>query len=297
MNPVAPPTEAQRYAGITRRAKKTSQLHRTIVWFLLLLGTVAFMLPLYVMVAMSLKTPDELNRTSSFSWPQNPTLDNFREIFASENVNFLIFAQNSFIIAVLSTAGVVLSASLVAFAFARLRFRGRDRLFIIVLSTMMLPGVVTLIPSYVIFAQIGWVDTFLPLIVPAWFGGGAFNVFLLRQFFLGLPYELDEAALIDGASYFRIFWQITLPLSKPALATVGVFSFIYSWRDFLGPLIYLDSPDKQTLELGLQTFRGFQSEQWHLLMAGSTIVMIPLIVIFFIGQRYFIKGIALTGGK
>jgi multiple sugar transport system permease protein len=167
----------------------------------------------------------------------------------------------------------------------------------VLLATMMLPGIVTMIPTYLVFKYLHWVDTFLPLWVPAWFGGGAFNIFLLRQFFKGIPMELDEAAVLDGASHSTIFWRIILPLSGPALATVGIFSFIYVWRDFQGPLLYLNSPEKQTLELGLQTYRSLNNEQWNLLMAAATLVTIPLIVLFLVGQRWFVRGIVMTGGK
>jgi multiple sugar transport system permease protein len=160
-----------------------------------------------------------------------------------------------------------------------------------------LPAIVTMIPTYVLYANLRWIDTFFPLWVPAWFGGGAFNIFLMRQFFMGIPRELDEAAVLDGASHSTIFWRVIMPLAKPALATVGIFCFIYNWKDFMGPLLYLNSPENQTLEVGLQTYRGLQNEQWHLLMAGSVLVMIPLIALFLIGQKFFVKGIVMTGGK
>ena len=167
----------------------------------------------------------------------------------------------------------------------------------LLLATMMLPGIVTMIPTYVLYARIGWVNSFLPLTVPAWFGGGAFNIFLLRQFYLGIPRELDEAAFLDGASYFTIFSRIIMPLSGPALATVGIFAFMYNWKDFMGPLLYLNDPELQTNELGLSTYNALQAAQWHLIMAGSVLVMIPIIILFLIGQKYFVKGIAMTGGK
>jgi len=147
------------------------------------------------------------------------------------------------------------------------------------------------------YAHLKWVNTFYPLIVPAWFGGGAFNIFLLRQFFMGIPRDLDEAAILDGANHATIFWRVILPNAGAALATVGVFCFIYNWRDFMGPLIYLNSPDMQTLEVGLRTYQSLQSEQWHLLMAGSVLVMLPLFVIFLVGQKYFVKGIVMSGIK
>lgn len=248
------------------------------------------------MLAIAFKTPWELATTSSLIWPKYPTWDNFITVLTNPNVSFLLFFKNSTIIATLTTLGIVLSSSLVAYPFARMNFRGKDRLFILLLSTMMLPAIITLIPTYVIYKHLQWVNTFYPLILPGFFGD-ALSIFLLRQFFKTIPKEIDEAAMLDGASHWTIFWKIIIPLSKPALSTVVVFAFIASWRDFLGPLIYLNDPEKQTLELGLRTYQNLHFEQWHLLMAGSVLVMIPILIIFAIGQRYFIKGIVMTGFK
>jgi ABC-type glycerol-3-phosphate transport system permease component len=190
----------------------------------------------------------------------------------------------------------MLSCTLVAFAFARLQYPSRDFWFVVLLSTMMLPTHVTIIPHFVLFRILGWLNTFKPLIVPAFFGS-AFYIFLLRQFFLTIPQELDDAATVDGCGIFRIYWQIILPLAKPALATVAVFSFISHWNDFLGPLIYLTSPEKMTIAVGLRLFRSQYSTEMHLLMAASTVAVLPILVIFFVAQKYFIQGIALTGLK
>ncbi|HEY0866479.1 MAG TPA: carbohydrate ABC transporter permease [Fimbriimonas sp.] len=290
-------TEAEAFRSSTKRAENWSLVARGLTWIALFAGALVFIMPLYVMIVMALKTPNEIATTAAWSWPRDLTWENFDLVLSNPNVSFQLFFRNTLTIATLSTLGVLVSSSLVAYAFARLRFRGRDRLFIMLLSTMMLPAVVTMIPTYVLYKYLHWVDTFYPLWVPAWFGGGAFNIFLLRQFFMGIPRELDEAALLDGASHSTIFWKIILPLSGPALATVGIFAFIYNWKDFMGPLLYLNSPDKQTLELGLQTYRSLNNEQWNLLMAGSVLVMIPLIVLFIVGQRWFVKGIVMTGGK
>lgn len=286
-----------RYTASTKRSEISSKVTKAFTWLALVVGSIIFMVPFYVMVAMALKTPNEIAVSSAWAWPKDLTWENFGLVLSNPNVSFQLFFKNSLTIACLSTLGVVVSSSLVGFAFARLKFRGRDRLFILLLSTMMLPGIVTMIPTYFLYKHLHWIDTFLPLWVPAWFGGGAFNIFLLRQFFMGIPRELDEAAILDGATYSTVFWKVLLPLSKPALATVGIFTFIYNWRDFQGPLIYLNSPEKQTLELGLQTYRSLNNEQWNLLMAGSVLVMIPLIVLFLIGQKWFVKGIVMTGGK
>jgi multiple sugar transport system permease protein len=263
----------------------------------LIAGAIAFMMPYWVMIVMSFKNPGELARTDAWTWPKEFTWANYTEIFTTPQVYFIGFFKNSLIVSLLTVLGVTVSSAVVAYAFARLKFAGRDRLFVVLLSTMMLPYIVTLIPTFVMFANIGWVNTFAPLTVPAFLGGGAYNIFLLRQFFRTLPRELDEAAFLDGAGHWTIFSRIVAPLSKPALITVALFSFIYTWRDFLGPLIYLNDPDKHTLELGLQTFRSLNDEKWNLIMAGSVVVSLPLVIIFFVGQRFFVKGIAMTGGK
>lgn len=260
-------------------------------------GAVLTLVPFYLMVVMSLKTPAEIAQ-SPWGLPHVPQWRNYVDAWTIEGtgVTFSTFFRNTLTIAGLSTIGTLLSSSVVAFGFARLRFPGRDRLFVLLLSTMMLPGIVTMIPSYIGFRYLHWIDTFYPLIVPAFFGG-AFNVFLLRQFFMTLPRELDEAALLDGATYFQIYWKILMPLCKPALITVGLFAFIYAWKDLMGPLIYLNSTSNQTLELGLRTFQTIHGTDWNLLMAGSVIVLIPLLVMFFFGQRYFIQGIVMSGLK
>lgn len=270
---------------------------RTIpVWLTLVLGSVLFLLPFYVMLVMSLKTPSQIAMTGVWTWPSPPTWANYEEVLRNPNVNFALLFRNTIVISLLATLGTVASSAMVAYAFARLKFAGRDRLFIILLSTMMLPGVVTLIPGYVLFAKLHMVNTFLPLTLPSFFGA-AYNIFLLRQFFMSLPRELDEAALLDGASYWTVFSKVVLPLSGPALTTVGVFALIWNWRDFMGPLLYLTEPNKQTLETGLRMYQGLNDNQWHLLMAASVLVCLPLIVIFFVGQRAFVKGIVMTGGK
>lgn len=297
---IAPSTstmEHERYRRAAKRAEHATAFGKVVLWILLLTGSIVFMIPLYVMLAMSLKTTGEVATTNAWAWPKELTFENFRLVLTNPNAPFFLFFRNTAVIAVTSTVGVILSSSLVAYAFARLKFRGRDRLFVLLLSTMMLPGIVTMIPTYVLFKYLHWVDTFYPMIVPAFFGGGAFNIFLLRQFFMGIPRELDEAAILDGANQSTIFWRVIIPNSGAALATVGIFAFIYNWKEFMGPLLYLNDPEKQTLELGLRTYQSLNQEKWELLMAGSVLVMLPLLVIFLLGQRYFVKGIVMTGGK
>lgn len=272
------------------------QAGRSVASLLLIGLSIIFLGPFVVSLIMSLKTPAELNTTAAWAWPKQPTTANYHEMLTNPNVDFSQLFRNTLLIAVVSTIGAVFTASMVAYAFARIKFAGRDKLFLVLLSTMMLPGVVTMIPTYVLYKELHWVNTFLPLTVPAFLGGGAFNIFLLRQFLRGIPMDLDEAATIDGASHWTIYSRILLPLSGPALATVGIFSFIGAWRDFMGPLLYLNDVNKQTLELGLNTYNSMQTTApWHFIMAGSVLVTIPLIVIFLLGQRYFVKGITMTG--
>jgi len=221
--------------------------------------------------------------------------ENYREAWTAKQ--FTRFAVNTLFITLCCILGQVLSSSLVAFAFARLDWPGRNGLFFLMLATMMLPGEVTMIPSYLIYRHLGWIDTFLPLTVPSFLGGSAFFIFLFRQFFLTLPRELDEAARVDGCSSFRIYWNVLMPLCKPIIATISVFSFVANWNDFQAPLIYLNSADKFTLAVGLQFFRGTYDTYMHLLMAASTLVLLPIILVFFFAQKQFVKSIVLTGIK
>lgn len=225
-----------------------------------------------------------------------PTTLHFENYYqAMTMLPFALFFRNTLIVTTLGVLGSVLTSSMVGFGFARLRFPGRDVLFVLLLSTLMLPWIVTMIPRFIMFKTVGWVDTLLPLFVPEWFGGSAFFIFLVRQFFMTIPYDLDEAARVDGASNWRIWSQILLPLSGPVIATVVIFSFINNWNDFMGPLIYLNSLDRRTLALGLANFKGLYSSEWNLMMAASTVTVAPILVLFFVAQRYFMKGIVMTG--
>ncbi len=278
------------------RGKHVQKAIKDVLAFTILtLGAILFVAPFFWMLSSALKLPQHV---FSPNWIPNPVAwNNFPDALTS--VPFHIYFKNSAIIAVASTAGTVLSASLVAYSFARLRWPGRDTWFAIILATMMLPGVVTMIPTYILFSRLHWVNTFLPLTVPAFFGGGAFNIFLLRQFFRTIPMELSEAARIDGASELRIWWQIIMPLAQPALATVIIFAFNGAWQDYMGPLIYLSSEDRYTLQLGLTMFKagGGGIPMWHWMMAASLVVMLPVLVVFFVGQKYFVEGVTLTGIK
>jgi multiple sugar transport system permease protein len=211
-------------------------------------------------------------------------------------IPFFRYVENTLILAILSVIGSILSCSLVAYSFSRIHWPGRDICFFILLATLMLPGQVTMIPVFMIFKSLGWVGSMKPLVVPAFFGS-AFFIFLLRQFFMSVPHELSDAGKIDGCSEFQIYWKIVLPLAKPALATVGLFTFMGAWNDFLGPLLYLNDETKYTLSLGLQQFVSQHGAEWSMLMAASTVMTIPIIVLFFLAQRTFIQGITLTGIK
>ena len=210
---------------------------------------------------------------------------------------FALYLINTCTITFIGMLGQMASASIVAYGFARMRFPLRDFWFIVLLSTIMLPPQVTLIPVFKIFTSLGWYDSFYPLTVPAFFGGGVFFIFLLRQYYMTIPIEMDEAAKIDGAGALGIFLRVILPQAKPVLATVAIFSFMAHWNDFLGPLIYLGEPTKRTLALALWSFQGEHATDWHLLMAAATVVMSPLLIIFFCAQKYFIQGVVISGVK
>ena len=271
-------------------------LAKTVVFIVLLLAAAAFLLPLLWMVSTSLKPKSQIFAYPLVWIPNPPLWDNYLEALDNPSFHYLLFLGNSLYYAVLSTIGIVLSCSLVAYAFARLRWWGRDFWFIITLATLMIPYPVTLIPRYLIFSQIGWVNSFKPLIVPD-FMGNAFFIFLLRQFFLTIPMDLSDAARIDGASELQIYRRVVLPLSKPALITVALFTFLFTWNDFLGPLIYLTDGNKYTLSVGLAAFRGQFRTQWDLMMAAATVVTAPVIIVFFFAQKQFVEGITLTGMK
>ena len=253
------------------------------------------MLPLAWLVSSSLKQSGRIFVVPP-QWIPNPIVwGNYAEVWRL--IPFGLYIRNTAFVTGFSIVGGLASSAIVAFGFARLRFPGRDVLFLVLLATIMIPSQVTLIPTYVLFRIIGWLDSYYPLIVPAFFGGGAFNIFLLRQFFMKLPLELDDAARIDGCSTFGIFRRILLPQSRPALGVIAIFLFMAHWNDFFGPLIYLNSSSKYTLALGLNLFRGTQYTAWHLLMAASTMTAIPCILLYFVAQRYFIQGIVFTGIK
>lgn len=268
-------------------------MSKVVIYSILTVIAVPMTMPFLWMISTSLKSDSQvfLFPPKWIPWPI--MWSNYVE--ACRQASFFLYLKNTLFIAFFCVVGTVLSGSLGAYAFARLRWPGRDWIFLILLSTLMVPWQVTMVPTYILFKYLHCINTFYPLTVPAFFGGGAFFVFLMRQFFKTLPQELEEAALLDGANYLQIYYGIILPLSKPVLATVAIFSFLGAWNDFLGPLIYLNDPSKYTLQLGLQVFKQDFLTNWTGLMAMSTLIVLPCLVMFFFAQRYFIKGIVLTG--
>ena len=257
----------------------------------LLLGSVVMLLPFIWMLSTSLKSPAETFAYPPVWIPSQPVWGNYTR--AVSVMPFGRFYLNSLFVTATVTVLQILTSSLAAFAFARLRFRGRNLLFLLYLATLMIPFQVTMIPNFILVRFLGWYDTYQALILPPAFS--AFSTFLLRQYFMGIPFDLDEAARMDGASSFRIWWSVILPLSGPVLAALAIFVSLNTWNEFLWPLIITSSPEMRTLPVGLSTFQGQFKVEWNLLMAGSVIAMLPVLVVYVIGQRWFIRGIALSG--
>lgn len=279
-----------------RSRKRHRFVTNTILHIVLIAASFVFVFPFLWMLFTALKTPAELLQGIQQFLPEEPQWENF--IRAVTVIPFLMYLKNSLIVVVSVVIGTVFSATTAAYAFAKLRWKGRDKWFVIMLATMMLPIQVILIPTYILYARIGWLGTRLPLIVPAFFGGGAaFYIFLLRQFFKGIPKELTESAIIDGANHWQIFLKIMLPLSKPAVVTVALFTFMGAWNDYFGPLIFLSNPEHWTLALGLRAFQTQYGGQYNLMMAASILIMLPTLLLFFFAQKTFIEGIKFTGIK
>lgn len=274
-------------------------LIRGVLYLVVSAASVLFMVPFFWAVVSSLKTWQEIRALPPTVFPAVPQWHNYVDIFTRSDYGR--WAENTIFLVVVTVCGTVLSASLAAYSFARFRYPGRDLMFMITLSTMMLPAEITLIPTYLLYYLLGWLNTYLPLTVPYWFGGSAFFIFLLRQFFMTIPLDLDEAAKIDGASYFRIYWSIVLPLSGPVLATVAIISAIFQWNSFILPLIILNDDLKFPLSIGIRYFyispasEGIPTD--HLLMAGSVLMTVPIVLLFFVAQRYFVKGVVMSGIK
>jgi len=277
------------------RPRRKARPLRWLVYAVLVAGSLVMLIPFAWLLRSSLMDNNQI-----FIFPPEWIPDPVQWSNFSESLTYAPFTTyflNTLTIELFTLSGVLVTSSLAAYSFARLRWKGREAVFGLLLTTLMMPYAVTLIPTFMLWRSLGAIDTFVPLTLPAWFGGGAFNIFLLRQFFMSLPKELDEAAYMDGARPYTVLWKIVLPLSKPALIVVAIFTFIDVWNDFLGPLIYLNSESQFTLALGLASFKGLLHSQWGYLMAASTTVVAPIVVLFFIAQRYFIEGITLTGIK
>ncbi len=285
-----PPMRELQSRSVTSRRR----LALMITFVVLSVGSVMYLVPFFWMLSTSLKTPVQVY-DYPVTWFPNPVdWANYPDIFIE--APFLTYTINTVVLTVIGVAGSILSSALAAYGFARFRFRMREPLFIVMLATMMIPIWVTIVPLYIMMSRIGWIDTYLPLLVPAFFAA-PFNTFLLRQFFLGIPLEMDEAARIDGAGSIRILFTIILPQSKPALLIVGLYSFLLYWNDYIGPLIFLQSQDKFPLSLGISNFVSAQSQNFPLMMAASMFSMLPCIVLFFVAQKWFMQGVVVSGVK
>lgn len=270
------------------------QIKKPLAYIVLTTGAAVFMFPIFWMTCTALKSIEEIMTVPPTFIPRELHWENFAQALSS--FPFWRYVGNTLFLVVLNFIGGTLSTTMVAYAFSRLQWRGRDKWFMLMLSTMMLPGVVTMIPTFIMFKNLGWVNTYLPLIVPS-FTAGAFGVFLNRQYFRTIPMEMTESAKIDGAGHWRIYLQIMLPLSKPIIATFAISNFMGTWNDYMGPLLYLSDQKLYTVTYGLRTFQVDNSSIWNLLMAGALVISIPTIIAFFFSQKYFIESITLTGIK
>lgn len=269
---------------------------RVLFYIVVLFLAMVCTIPLYWMVRSSFMNNTEIYSMRPFVfWPKEMLWGNYGKAWSA--ANFPRYIMNTIIIVVGCMIGTILTSSMAAYAFSRLKWKGKNVCFALILSTMMLPGSVTLIPQFLIWRNFGLVDTLWPLILPSFFGGGAFNIFLMRQFFLGIPTDLDEAAKIDGASPLQIFFRIIVPLSRSVVVVVALFTFLNCWNDFFGPIIYLNSKEHFTIAVGLMQFKGDYGTKWNLLMAASTLAVTPCILVYLLGQKYLVEGIALTGMK
>lgn len=282
-----------RHIGFYRGLEAVKQ---ATIHLILILGSLIVLMPFAWTLSTALKEPADIFVFPP-QWIPDPIVwTNFPTALSA--YPFDIWLRNTLFIVIASTFGTLFSCSLVAYSFSRMRWPGRDTLFLVLLATMMLPTHITLIPTFILFRYLGWINTFWPLIFPAFFARNAFYVFLLRQFFMTISLDLDDAAKIDGAGYFDIYWRILLPMSKPAMAIVAIMFSQFKWKEFLAPLIYLHESDKFTIAIGLRAFQGGEyGTEWNLMMAANIVFMVPLIVVFYFAQRYFIQGIVFTGVK
>lgn len=279
-----------------RKTPLRKQVESLLRHLLLIVITIIFLLPFYWMIISAFKE-NTLVFSNPIKWIPDPfRWQNFPEALNYPGFPFLKFLWNSTYYAGLVTLGTIFSCSMAGYAFARLRYPGRDLIFSITVASLMIPGIVTFIPVFLFFKNLGWLGSYKPLIVPAFFGN-AFFIFMMRQFFSAMPEELADAARVDGANEFMIFWRIMIPLVRPALIVMAVFTFMWTWHEFFGPLIYLSNQDQYPLSLGLYAFRARRTTEWGLMMAGATLTTMPLVILFFFAQRYFLEGIKMTGLK
>ena len=286
------------FGSSMQRLSNNGSIHRLIIYTIMILGAIIMFAPFAFLISSSLKI-----ETQVFQFPIQWIPDPVRwmnYVDALTQKPFPLYFRNTMLIVLLNQIAILVTSSLCGYGFARIDFPGRNFWFSVALATMMLPYYVTMVPQFILFSRLGWMDGYLPLTVPYFFGGGAFNVFLFRQFFRTLPEDLSDAARIDGCSEFEIYWRIFVPLSTAVFITVSIFTFMFSWNDFIGPLLYINSQDKHTIALGLATYRsmmGVGRTRWDLLMAASVAMTIPVVLLFFILQRYFIKGVVMSGIK
>jgi multiple sugar transport system permease protein len=266
-----------------------------LVYVILVIGSIICLFPFYWMVRTAIVDMGEIFKSPPVFLPTTIYWDNFKTALSSHP--FHRYFLNSTIVTGLSIVGVLLSSSLCAYSFSRINWVGRDRVFGVILTGLMLPFFVVMIPHFIGWKLLNLTDSFVPLIAPAWFGGGVFNIFLLRQFFMSIPKEMDEAAKIDGASHFQTYWKIILPIGKQSMIVVGLLTFLASWNDYLGPLVFITSEKNYTLMLGLTLFQGTYSAQWNYMMAATSVVVLPSLVLFLLAQKHLVEGIAMTGVK
>lgn len=273
--------------------KRQEQITKIILYILLITISIILLAPLWWMVSTSLKPMEEVVQYPPRFIPETWQWSNYLRTIQA--FPFLRYAKNTLFITFFVVLGNVVANSFIAYGFAKVDFPGKKVLFSLVLATMMVPGFVTMIPQYILFTKLGWVGTYLPLTVPAFFGN-AFNIFLMRQFYMSISDDVIEAAQIDGANHLYIWSRLMIPMTKPVLITIAITSFNGAWNDFLGPLLYIQDEQKYTLQIGLQTFKSQSGTQWNYLMAGATLVMLPTVLLFFFAQKYFLEGMDLTGG-
>ena len=284
-----------RRGSATASASRRRTWSRALNWTLLLAGSILMMMPLIWMLSSSLKLETRVFEYPPRLIPEPARFANYVDALTYKP--FHLYLRNTVFLVTMNEIAVLFTASFCAYGFARVDFKGRSFWFTVLLAVMMLPGIVLMVPSFVIFSRLHWIDTFLPLVIPPFFGGGAFNIFLLRQFFRSIPEDLADCARIDGCNEFGIYARVMLPLAKPALTTVAIFTFIGAWNNFMGPLLYFNSSENYTVSIGLAMFRSVMRTRWDLLMAASAAMTLPMIIVFFAAQRYFVQGIVLTGLK